>query len=337
MKIHHTYHHHEERIEIVTQLEGKPRLAALGLFAAFAAWTVIAFRMESKATATWVPGTLAFMALAIALGRLMYLIKPGSHVRLQLRLLGLPVFSVFIDAAKFHSIEIIREDSGSVNLRFENPAGQPVLTIEGFPDVESAGQVAALFHLDENHRKKAADKLIDDIVVAERRSSPWFGWGIIVVAFCLIPGLALMFGEGMDGLGTYLIVGFFLVLSAAYGTSQDSGIIAISKGGGYIDRWERRRLFQRIEYRQSLAGESDITLLGIRYDFRYLIIALLVLGQLSTIYLIIRRNEIADSIRHKKTQEVMDRFNDEDVRKGAEKFQELLKQRKSRADGQQDE
>lgn len=111
MKIHHTYHQREERIEISTSLAGKQRLAALGLFAVA---TLIVPTITPKATAVWVPSTLAFLALAIALGRLVYRIKPGSHVLVQLRLLGFPVFSKFIDAATFHSIGITGEDGGSV-------------------------------------------------------------------------------------------------------------------------------------------------------------------------------------------------------------------------------
>lgn len=114
MKIHHTYHQREERIEISTSLAGKQRLAALGLFAVFAVATLIVPTITPKATAVWVPSTLAFLALAIALGRLVYRIKPGSHVLVQLRLLGFPVFSKFIDAARFHLIGITGEDGGSV-------------------------------------------------------------------------------------------------------------------------------------------------------------------------------------------------------------------------------
>ena len=231
MKIHHTYHHHEERLEIVTFIEGKQRLAALGLFAVFAVWTFIASKIDPKATATWLPGTLAFMALAIALGRFVYLIKPGSHVRFHLRLLGLPVYTGSIDAATFHSIGIIGEDGGSKDLRFMNAAGQPVLTIAGFPDPESAGQVAALFHIDEGHRKKASDKLIDRTFVSERRYSPWLGRVFICVAFGLSPILAGLFHKGMDGLWNHLVAGFFLVLIAAYVADRDHGIIAVSKDG----------------------------------------------------------------------------------------------------------
>lgn len=151
------------------------------------------------------------------------------------------------------------------------------MTIAGFPDAENAGQVAALFHLDECHRKKAADNLID------------------------------------------------------------RAIFAVTKDGGHIDWWVRRGLFRRIEYRQHLNGESEVSLLRIRFEHRPLLIALLLLGQLATIYSIGRWNEAADSAQRKETQTLMERANDEDVRKGAEKFQELLKQREYRADEQHGE
>lgn len=154
------------------------------------------------------------------------------------------------------------------------------MTIAGFPDAENAEQVAALFHLDECHRKKAADNLIDRAIIAERRHLPWLGRVFVGVAIRLSPVLAWMFREGMDGLGNHLIAGFFLVLISAYLTDREQGIIAVTEDGGHIDWWVRRGLFRRIEYRQHLTGESEVSLLRIRFEHRPLLIALLLLGQL---------------------------------------------------------
>ncbi|MES2657094.1 MAG: hypothetical protein V4689_00680 [Verrucomicrobiota bacterium] len=330
MKIHHTYHRREVRIEIVTSLAGKLRLAALGLAGCCAGLAFIAPMVSPKQTAILIPGTLAFLALAIALGRFVYLIKPGSHVRLRLTLLGIPVFSTYADASTFHSFAINTAGNGSADLRFTDAAGQPALTITGFPDLESAEQVATLFHLDEDHRKKAADNLIDHAVVAERSDSPWLGTAFVCLAFTVSPALAWLFREGMDGLGTHLIAGFFIVLIATYMTGRDRGIIAVSKDRGTIDRWERKGLFRRIEYRQHLTGDHEPDFLGSRFDGRYPVIALLLLAQFAAIFGIVRRNETADRARSEETRQLEDRAQDEDVLKGAEKFQELLKQRKER-------
>jgi hypothetical protein len=330
MKIYHTYHRREVRIEIVTSLAGKLRLAALCLAGWCAGLAFVAPMISPKQTAVLIPGTLAFFALAVALGRFVYLINPGTDVRLRLTLLGFPVFSNVADASTFHSVAIRTADNGSADLRFTDAAGQPALTITGFPDPESAEQVAALFHLDEDHRKKAADNLIDQAVIAERSDSPWLGRAFVCLAFAVSPALAWLFREGMDGLVTHLIAGFFIILIATYMTGRDHGIMAVSKDGRTIDRWERKGLFQRIEYRQYLTGDQELNFLGSRFDGRYAVIVLLLLVQFAAIFGIIRRNENADRARSQETLKLQNRAQDEDVLKGAEKFQELLRQRKER-------
>lgn len=268
--------------------------------------------------------SLAFLAVAVATGRRVYVIRPQKLVRFKLEVLGVPVLSEVVHASSFHSYGVARDDDGTTMLRFFDPAGHPRLTLEGFRSQEVAERVAALFRMDEDHRAAAVANHIEGALAAPKECSRGFQIPVIGLVFLVMPFLAWLMGTPPEHLWTTVLSGCLLVAFAGLVVRPDQGVTGASLETGRIERWERAGWFRIRELTEILGDEPELRVRRVRFDKGLWVVLLLVVLQALCVFAITRAGGPAEHpTEGSPSQSAVPSADPEAVRKGVERFREM--------------
>lgn len=328
MRISRVYHTDGFRVQVVAGLPPMWRLGMvlLAISGLLIAWFV--HKLDPGGLKHFVPLGFAVIALAMGLGRFVYVIRPNAYVRFRLSLFGVPVLSQVVKASSFHSMEITEDQDGLVTLCFRDPAGNLRLTLSGFATWELAERVGGLFRIDESREAAAIRGFIEEVTMEQHWFSRWSAALLVFIVFCVMPGLSFLMGYTMDEAGYPTAAGAFLVFVTAYALRRDSGVLSVADDRSHIDRWTRHGWFRIMEYRQHLGEHAGQSMLRLRWDRAAWLIPLLLLAQAGCVVLACQYNtQLAREYAapYRATPEF---YDSEAVRQGAERFRQFQERRK---------
>lgn len=266
MLIRKIYHRDGDRIEIITKLSGRLRLmmqffslCAIALSGLMREWT--------PEKHYWIHmAVVGVMTLPFGWGEFRYLIDPRGWIRIRARAFGLTIFQHTVDTTRFSSCRLEHEGDGEYALSFYGATGNLELTIDGIPDEEIGAKLANLISLADNQQELAMKHGIKDVSKYIKGFSSGSVILIYLMLFPIAPIIALVVGLDWTILIWVLAGGVALITYFSHWLRRTGGVYAVSREGGYIDRWDRKGLFHAIDYRHHIGEDPVIEIIRERFD-----------------------------------------------------------------------